>query len=158
MRKRGFSSRPAATPIFCSLLGIRHFVLAINRWILSAFDEVSFRGIRECICGIRRAFSLQNLVAIPAAARFGDNVVHRSSRMPWYQEPSLLEHLESASLDEARPQGPLRMPVQLVSRPNADFRGYAGTIVSGALEPGTDLIPRSSVLSRVRGLSPWKAN
>ena len=134
----------------CALLGIRHFVLAVNKMDLVDFDEGRFRSIRDAFAEFAERLSLRNLAAIPTAARFGDNVVHRSSRMPWYQGPSLLEHLESTPIDAASDKGPFRMPVQLVNRPNADFRGYAGTIVSGSLALGAEvLVPRSGVRSRV---------
>src|SRR6186997_747232 len=148
--EKGLLEQTRRHAYLCSLLGIRHFVLAVNKMDLVGFDEGRFRSIRGAFVEFAKDFSLQNHVAIPVAARFGDNVVHRSGRMSWYQGPSLLGHLEATPIDEASDARPFRLPVQLVSRPNADFRGYAGTVVSGSIVPGVEvLIPRSGVRSRV---------
>src|SRR6185436_5538084 len=148
--EKGLLEQTRRHAYLCSLLGIRHFVLAVNKMDLVGFDEGRFRSIRGAFVEFAKDFSLQNHVAIPVAARFGDNVVHRSGRMSWYQGPSLLGHLEATPIDEASDAKPFRLPVQLVSRPNADFRGYAGTVVSGSIVPGAEvLIPRSGVRSRV---------
>jgi len=134
----------------CALLGIRHFVLAVNKMDLIGFDEPKFNAIRDGFAEFAKAFSLRSLVAIPTCARFGDNVVRGSTRMSWYRGPTLLEHLETVQVDEAGGEGPLRLPVQYVSRPNADFRGYAGTLASGTLRPGTEIVvPRSGARSKV---------
>jgi bifunctional enzyme CysN/CysC len=148
--EKGLLEQTRRHAYLCSLLGIRHFVLAINKMDLVDFDEGHFRSIHDAFTEFAKDFSLRSHVAIPVAARFGDNVVHRSDRMPWYQGPSLLGHLETIPIDEASDTRPFRLPVQLVSRPNADFRGYAGTVVSGSIVPGAEvLIPRSGVCSRV---------
>jgi bifunctional enzyme CysN/CysC len=82
--------------------------------------------------------------AIPLSARFGDNVTSRSSRMPWYQGPPLLEHLHSVEISEDLTGRPFRFPVQWVNRPNGDFRGFAGTVVSGSVTPGEVLLVAGS--------------
>jgi bifunctional enzyme CysN/CysC len=91
-----------------------------------------------------------SVVAIPVSARYGDNVIRRSERTPWYVGPSLLDHLERVPVAAEARDRPLRMPVQWVNRPNADFRGYAGTLVSGVMRPGdTVLVGRTAVRTRV---------
>jgi bifunctional enzyme CysN/CysC len=134
----------------CALLGIRHFVLAVNKMDLVDFNEQRFEAIYDGFAQFARSFSLRSLVAIPTCARFGDNVVRRGTRMPWYQGPSLLDHLEGVQIDEANTNEFLRLPVQYVNRPNAAFRGYAGTIASGTLRPGAEIIvSRSGERSKV---------
>ncbi len=148
--EKGLLEQTRRHAYLCSLLGIRHFVLAVNKMDLVGFDEQRFNGIRDAFAQFVDKFSLRSLVAIPTAARFGDNVVGRSARMPWYRGPALLEHLEAVPVDAGAGEGPLRLPVQYVSRPNADFRGYAGTIASGSLVPGAEIVvPRSGALSTV---------
>ena len=134
----------------CSLLGIRQFVLAVNKMDLIGFDEHRFRDIAEAFAQFAARFPACHIAAIPVSALHGDNVVRQSMWMPWYRGPSLLEYLESVAVDERPADAPLRLPVQYVSRPDANFRGYAGTIASGTLHQGMEImIPRTGVRSRV---------
>ena len=91
-----------------------------------------------------------SVAAIPVSARYGDNVTRRSARTDWYGRPSLLEHLEGVTIDADQGSEPFRLPVQWVNRPTADFRGYAGTLASGRLRAGDEIvIGRSGVRTRV---------
>jgi sulfate adenylyltransferase large subunit len=124
-----------------SLLGIRHLVIAVNKMDLVQYREDVFRAI----CGDFEAFMGQianppHLQFIPVSALCGDNVVTRSSQMPWYGGPALLEHLETvevAALDHAVG---MRLPVQYVIRPNQDFRGLAGQLACGVIRPGDPVV------------------
>jgi sulfate adenylyltransferase large subunit len=115
------------------LLGIRDFVLAINKMDLVDFDRDVYEGIRddfeEILAGARAH-------VIPLSALHGDNVITRSERTPWFDGPSLLEYLETVEVTRDLTSLPLRFPVQLVLRPNHEFRGYAGQIVSGTIRVG----------------------
>jgi sulfate adenylyltransferase large subunit len=115
------------------LLGIGDFVLAINKMDLVDFDRDVYEGIRddfeEILAGARAH-------AIPVSALHGDNVITRSDRTPWFDGPSLLEYLETVEVTRDLTSLPLRFPVQLVLRPNHEFRGYAGQIVSGRIHVG----------------------
>ena len=133
-----------------ALLGIRHFVLAVNKMDLVAFDRQRFDKIRDAFGEFASRLSACEFVAIPTSALLGDNVVRPSARMPWYQGPTLLQHLETVVVGTQQAGGALRLPVQYVNRPNAAFRGYAGTLASGSMRPGTEvLIPRTGVRSRI---------
>jgi bifunctional enzyme CysN/CysC len=138
--------------LIVSLMGIRHVVLAINKIDLVGFDRSVFDAIRGEYERAVTDLGFITLAAIPLAARFGDNIVSRSARMPWYAGPSLLEHLEGVRLQAAL-ERPFRMPVQWVNRPNAGFRGYAGTIASGRLRPGDAIrvsgSPRATRVARI---------
>ncbi len=137
----------------CSLLGIRHFVLAVNKMDLVGFDEGRFNDICDSFLRFAKRFAGASVVAIPTAALFGDNVVQGSARMPWYQGPKLLEYLETVVVDRGRDALPLRLPVQYVNRPNADFRGYAGTVMSGALRKDMEVVvSRTGVRTRIAGI------
>jgi len=115
------------------LLGIRDFVLAINKMDLVDFDRDVYEGIRddfeEILAGARAH-------AIPLSALHGDNVITSSDRTPWFDGPSLLEYLETVEITRDLTSLPFRFPVQLVLRPNHEFRGYAGQIVSGTVRVG----------------------
>ena len=121
-----------------SLMGLRHVVLAINKMDLIAYDEQRFRAIENDFARYAAKFGFETTVAIPMSALRGDNVSTRSEAMPWYTGPSLLEHLET--VDTRRlPQPGSVFPVQWANRPNADFRGYAGTLAAGELKIGDSL-------------------
>jgi bifunctional enzyme CysN/CysC len=121
-----------------SLMGLRHVVLAINKMDLIAYDEQRFRAIENDFARYVAKLGFETIVAIPMSALRGDNVTTRSEAMPWYTGPSLLEHLET--VDTRRlPQPGSVFPVQWVNRPNADFRGYAGTLAAGELKIGDSL-------------------
>ncbi|MBN9507554.1 MAG: sulfate adenylyltransferase subunit CysN [Alphaproteobacteria bacterium] len=119
-----------------SLLGIRHIVLAVNKIDLVDFDQGRFNAILDDYRAAVAGLGFRSLVAIPLSARFGDNVIERSTRTPWYTGPTLLEHLETVDVDADAAVRPFRMPVQWVNRPNLDFRGYSGTIASGTVRRG----------------------
>jgi len=148
--ERGLLEQTRRHAFLCALLGIRQFVLAVNKMDLVGFDERRFEEIRDAFVQFAGRFHGCHVVAIPTSALHGDNVVRASARMPWYQGPPLLEYLEVVIVDAKPDVAPLRLPVQYVNRPNAEFRGYAGTVVSGSLRAGMEIIiPRTGVQSRV---------
>ena len=148
--EKGLLEQTRRHAYLCSLLGIRQFVLAVNKMDLIGFDERRFHEIAESFVKFAGRFAACNVVAIATSALYGDNVVRRSARMPWYRGLPLLEYLEAVVVDERTGAAPLRLPVQYVNRPNAGFRGYAGTVASGALRKGAEIIiPRTGVRSRV---------
>jgi sulfate adenylyltransferase large subunit len=122
------------------LLGIREFVVAVNKMDLVGFDEALFNSIRGEFAGFLGRIGAPEAVFIPISARDGDNVVTRSARTPWYHGPALLEHLEDVPVNAGQELLPARFPVQYVLRPNLDFRGYAGQIASGVFRAGEEVI------------------
>ncbi|TPI21841.1 sulfate adenylyltransferase subunit CysN [Mesorhizobium sp. B4-1-1] len=137
--------------IIASLLGIRHIVLAVNKIDLVGFDETAFDRIVADYGEFAKELGFVSIAPIPMSARFGDNVTSRSERTPWYSGPSLIEHLETVSVDEAAVELPFRFPVQYVNRPNLDFRGFAGTIASGTVSEGDEVVvAKSGKASRVK--------
>ncbi|MEN3385686.1 MAG: bifunctional enzyme CysN/CysC [Hyphomicrobiales bacterium] len=119
-----------------SLIGIRHIVLAINKMDLVGYSKATFDAIVADYRAFADGIGLANFVAIPIAARDGDNVAFASAHMPWYEGATLIEHLDTVDVDIDRATLPFRMCVQWVNRPNASFRGFCGTIASGALRRG----------------------
>jgi bifunctional enzyme CysN/CysC len=137
--RRGILSQTRRHAAIASLLGIRRVVLAVNKMDLVGFEEAVFTVIRHDFRALLGKLEFDRITPIPICARDGDNVTTSSLRMAWYSGPTLLRALEVAELDPAQ-DGPFRMPVQYVSRPDHGFRGYAGTIASGRLRPGDRLL------------------
>jgi bifunctional enzyme CysN/CysC len=129
----------------CDLVGIKRVVLAVNKMDLIGWSEATFRAIEAEFRALTHSFKFSEIVAIPVAALPGDNVVRRSSVMPWYSGPTLLDHLEALDVSTERRDKPFRMPVQLVLR-HGDFRGYAGTVASGRIRPGDRVVDARSGL------------
>jgi bifunctional enzyme CysN/CysC len=119
------------------LLGCRQLVLAVNKMDLVGHDEAVFRAIAAEFADFAAAIGLPPPAAIPISGLNGDNITLRSARMAWHDGPTLIEWLEAVTPTGTGPvDGPMRLPVQWVNRPNADFRGFAGTLASGRLAPG----------------------
>jgi sulfate adenylyltransferase large subunit len=135
------------------LLGITDYVLAVNKMDLVDFDRDVFDGICEEFDSILPGATLH---PIPMSALHGDNVITRSERTPWFDGMALLEHLETVEVDRNESGKPFRLPVQLVIRPDHEFRGYAGQIVSGGVHPG-DVVTvwPSGGTSRVKRIVTW---
>jgi bifunctional enzyme CysN/CysC len=119
------------------LIGIRSLVLAVNKMDLVDYEEAVFARIVREYAEFARSIGIASFTAIPISGFKGDNITSLSSNTPWYAGPTLMQHLETAEVDTRRLQEqPFRMPVQWVSRPNLDFRGFAGLVSSGRVKPG----------------------
>ncbi|HSM53069.1 MAG TPA: sulfate adenylyltransferase subunit CysN [Erythrobacter sp.] len=120
------------------LLGIRHLVLAVNKMDLVGYDQSVFDAIVADYRGFANEIGIEEFTPIPISGFKGDNITTApSANTPWYQGPSLIEHLETVELANTRAQErAFRMPVQWVNRPNLDFRGFAGMVSDGAVKPG----------------------
>ena len=136
-----------------SLLGIPHVVAAVNKMDLVGYSEESFAAIRREFDALCKQLGLADEVTIPVSALEGDNVVTPSARMQWYEGPTLLEYLETVPLVRAETSGPMRFPVQLVLRPDANFRGFAGQVARGTLRAGDHVMAlpsrRESTVRRI---------
>jgi bifunctional enzyme CysN/CysC len=120
-----------------SLLGIKDVALAINKIDLVGYSEDRFREIEDDYRAFAAGIGLERVTCIPVSALHGDNVVERGDNLGWYVGPTLLDYLENVEVDlERMERAPFRLPVQLVLRPDADFRGFSGTIAGGTLRPG----------------------
>jgi bifunctional enzyme CysN/CysC len=120
----------------CSLLGIKHLVIAVNKMDLVGFSQAKFEQIKADYLAFIKDLGFGDVQFIPLSALKGDNVVEPSAAMPWYHGPTLLRHLEVVPIAGDRNLADLRFPVQLVLRPNLDFRGFAGTLASGVIKKG----------------------
>ncbi|MDC6459132.1 sulfate adenylyltransferase subunit CysN [Luminiphilus sp.] len=122
-----------------SLLGIEHVVLAVNKMDLVAYSQDRFNTICEEYEALRKHLAFKSITPIPLSALKGDNVIERSGTMGWYQGPTLLGFLETVDIRDRLNQHAFRFPVQWVNRPNADFRGFSGTVVAGSIKPGDEI-------------------
>ena len=132
----GLTRQTRRHSLIVSTLGVRHFVVAVNKMDLVGWSEPVFRKIEAEFKSLARELGVDDVVCIPLSARSGDNVVDRSQAMDWYRGPTLLHHLEEVEIASPAHERPLRMPVQLVNRPTPDFRGYSGLIASGDVYAG----------------------
>ena len=123
----------------CALLGIQHFVIAVNKMDLVDYSQEKFDEIREAYSEFAARLNVKDIHFIPMSALKGENVVHRGESMPWFQGSPLLDHLDTVHVASDRNLVDLRFPVQNVLRPNLDFRGYAGTIASGVVRVGDEV-------------------
>jgi bifunctional enzyme CysN/CysC len=142
--RKGVRDQTCRHAIISSLFGIRHLILAVNKMDLVGFDQAVFDSIASRFRDFAERLEFTDVVAIPISARFGDNLVTRSLRTPWFTGAPLLTMIEDMNVTGSVADRPFRMSVQWVSRPNLDFRGLAGTVSSGVVRPGDEVILTSS--------------
>ncbi|MEY4788571.1 MAG: hypothetical protein RLZ61_789 [Planctomycetota bacterium] len=119
-----------------TMMGIRHIVLAVNKMDLMGFEQSVFDRIEADYREFAKDANLTTLQAIPLAAVSGDNVLKRSENTPWYKGPTLFDHMDTVSVKEVATREAFRMPVQWVSRPNLNYRGFCGRIAEGSVKTG----------------------
>ena len=129
-----------------SLLGIRNVVVAVNKMDLVDWSEERFDEICAAYRDFARVLDLQDPYFLPMSALLGDNVVDAGDNLAWFDGPPLMEHLETVDVEAGVDLERLRLPVQMVVRPNLDFRGFAGTVASGVLRPGDEVVAMPSGL------------
>jgi len=121
-----------------SLMGIRHVALAVNKMDLVGFNAQTFRQIKEAFDVFSAPLGFKSITAIPISALKGDNITERSANAPWYQGPTLMAYLETVEV-EKRPGQRMVFPVQWVNRPDANFRGFSGTVAQGKVCVGDEI-------------------
>ncbi len=138
--RKGVLTQTRRHSYLAHLLGIRHIVLAVNKMDLVGYDREVFDRIVADYRAFAESIGIIEFTAVPISGLGGDNIASPSVAMGWYDGPTLLSHLETVELDQSADQRkPFRLPVQWVNRPNLDFRGFAGTIVSGQVHPGDEV-------------------
>jgi bifunctional enzyme CysN/CysC len=134
--RKGVLTQTRRHTFICSLLGIRHLVVCVNKMDLVNYSRETFEKIEADYRAFAASLGIANLTVISASALAGDNIIERSAKMPWYNGPTLMAHLETVPVGNDQSDKPFRMPVQWVSRPNQNFRGFSGTVSSGSIKPG----------------------
>ena len=142
--RHGLLEQSRRHAFLASLLGVQHIVLAVNKMDLIDWDQERYRWIRDEFHAFAARLDIHDVTTIPISALNGDNVVTKSSRAPWYDGPPLLSHLEDVYIAGDRNLVDVRFPVQYVIRPqtreHADHRSYAGTVASGIMRPGDEVV------------------
>ena len=151
--RKGVLTQTRRHTFICMLLGIRHLVVAVNKMDLMDYRKDVFEKIEADYRAFAKTVGARDITVIPLSALAGDNVIDRSGNMPWYHGSTLMAHLETVPVDDDLDRQGFRMPVQWVNRPDQNFRGFSGTIVSGTVYPGDSVkvLPsgKSSVVDRV---------
>jgi bifunctional enzyme CysN/CysC len=151
--RKGVLTQTRRHTYIASLLGIRHLVVAVNKMDLVGYSKDTFEAIEEDYRVFATSLGADNITVIPISALVGDNMITRSTNTPWYRGATLMAHLETVPVDALDHTTPFRMPVQWVSRPDQNFRGFAGTVAVGTVKPGDALkvLPsgRQSTVKRI---------
>lgn len=132
----------------CSLMGIKHFVFAVNKMDLVGYSEERFEQIKEEIEKLSESLGLENVTVIPVSATEGDNVTVKSDKTPWYKGKALLDYLETVDVSEQE-ETSFYMPIQRVCRPSHEFRGFQGQVESGSVREGQTIhiLPSKEIAS-----------
>ena len=142
--RHGLLEQSRRHAFLASLLGVQHIVLAVNKMDLIDWDQERYNWIRDEFHAFAARLDIHDVTTIPISALNGDNVVTKSARAPWYDGPPLLSHLEDVYIAGDRNLVDVRFPVQYVIRPqtreHADHRSYAGTVASGIMRPGDEVV------------------
>lgn len=123
-----------------SIVGIKHVVVAVNKMDIIDFDQRKYNEIDADFREFAKDLGFAEITCIPMSALDGDNVINASERSDWYNGPTLLGYLETVDVDAVSLDSPFRLPVQWVNRPNLDFRGFSGTVASGTVSVGDEII------------------
>jgi bifunctional enzyme CysN/CysC len=137
--RKGVLTQTRRHSFIVSLLGIRHVALAVNKLDLVGYDQAVFDRIEADYRRFAAGLGLTSIQAIPISALRGDNVLAAGPNTPWYEGPTLAAYLETVEVGQDAASGPFRLQMQLVIRPDLDFRGYAGIIGGGRVRPGDEI-------------------
>ncbi len=143
--RKGVITQTRRHTYLVALLGIKHIVLAVNKMDLVDFGKKVFDDIVTDYRMLTERLGIDDVTCFPLSARNGDNVVERSSRMPWYDGPALLDFLETVPVHTDRNFTDLRFPVQYVLRPDLNFRGFCGKVASGVVSQGDEVVALPSM-------------
>jgi len=157
--RKGLQVQTRRHSFIVSLLGIRHVVLAVNKMDLVDYDQAVFDSICADYQDFVKRLGIPDVHYVPVSALRGDNVVQASQAMPWYDGPTMMHILETLPVAADRNFSDFRLPVQYVNRPHLDFRGFCGTIASGVVRPGDEVVALpSGKRSRVSRIATWEGD
>ncbi|MEG3167155.1 sulfate adenylyltransferase subunit CysN [Sphingomonas sp. LB3N6] len=155
--RKGILTQTKRHSYLAHLIGIQHLVLAVNKMDLVGYDQATYDRIVADYAAFAESIGIAGFTPMPISGFKGDNITAPSVNTPWYEGPTLIDHLDTVTLDVSGDQaGAFRMPVQWVNRPNLDFRGFSGLVASGSIAPGdaVRILPggRTSTIARVVAL------
>ena len=142
--RKGVLTQTRRHSFILSLIGVKHVVLVVNKIDLVDYDQAVFDRIVSDYRAFAEPLGFKTLAAVPVSALRGDNMLAQSPNTPWYGGPALVPYLEAIDVSEDRTAQLFRFPVQWVNRPNLDFRGFSGTVASGAIAVGDEVLIASS--------------
>jgi bifunctional enzyme CysN/CysC len=142
--RKGVLTQTRRHSFILSLIGVKHVVLVVNKIDLVGYDQAVFDEIASEYRAFAEPLGFKTLEAVPVSALRGDNILVPSGNMPWYSGPALVPYLETIDVAEDRTAQTFRFPVQWVNRPDLDFRGFSGTVASGSIAVGDDVLIASS--------------
>ena len=142
--RKGVLTQTRRHSFILSLIGVKHVVLAVNKIDLVGYDAEVFNAIESEYRDFAATLGFETLVAIPVSALKGDNILAPSPHMTWYNGPQLVPYLETIEVSSDRTAKPMRFPVQWVNRPDLDFRGFSGTVASGIVKVGDEILVAAS--------------
>jgi len=142
--RKGVLTQTRRHSFILSLVGVKHVVLVVNKIDLVDYDQAVFDRIEAEFRAFAEPLGFKTLAAVPVSALRGDNILAPSARTEWFQGSALVPYLETIAVAEDRTGSPFRFPVQWVNRPNLDFRGFSGTLASGAIGVGDEVLIAAS--------------
>ncbi|MEZ8635847.1 sulfate adenylyltransferase subunit CysN [Vibrio cyclitrophicus] len=145
----GIQTQTRRHSYICSLLGIKHIIVAINKMDLMEYSQEVYQSIKADYREMAKNFNIDDIRFVPISALKGDNVVTPSENMDWYPGATLMKLLETVKIDQDKDLEHMRFPVQYVNRPNLDFRGFCGTLASGQISVGDEITALPSGKSSV---------
>lgn len=155
--RKGVLTQSKRHAFIASLLQIPHLVVAINKMDLAGYKEEVFQDIVKDFTQFAQKLDIDDISFIPISALKGDNIVNKSTEMPWYNGATLMYKLENVQVGSRKNRIDFRLPVQYVIRPHQDFRGFAGTIASGSLRAGEEImILPSRLKTKVKSIIDYK--
>ncbi|OED56327.1 sulfate adenylyltransferase subunit CysN [Aliivibrio fischeri] len=137
--RRGIQTQTRRHSYICSLLGIKHIIVAINKMDLMDYSQEVYQKIKADYREMAKSFNIDDIRFVPISALNGDNVVHSSEAMDWYPGATLMKLLETVKIDQDKNTEHMRFPIQYVNRPNLNFRGFCGTLASGLVQVGDEV-------------------
>ncbi len=158
--RQGILTQTRRHSYLAHLIGIKHLVVAVNKMDLVDYDQATYDKITADYATFAEEIGITAFTPIPISGLAGDNITNTSENMPWYDGPTLVNHLENVEVMVTTNQSrPLRMPVQWVNRPNLDFRGFSGQIASGTVRPGDEIrVLPSGKTSKVKTIVTMDGN
>ncbi|MEF1308611.1 sulfate adenylyltransferase subunit CysN [Vibrio mytili] len=138
--RHGIQTQTKRHSYICSLLGIKHIIVAINKMDLMEYSQEVYQKIKADYREMAKNFNIDDIRFVPISALKGDNLVKPSENMDWYPGATLMKLLETVKIDQDKDLEHMRFPVQYVNRPNLDFRGFCGTVASGIVQVGDEVV------------------
>ncbi|MBL4893850.1 MAG: sulfate adenylyltransferase subunit CysN [Emcibacter sp.] len=154
--RKGILTQTRRHSYIVNLLGIRHAVIAINKMDLVDYAQGVYQDIEKDYREFAENLNFSSITFVPLSALKGDNIIEAGENMDWYSGPTLMKILETIDVSNQKQEQPFRMPVQWVNRPDLDFRGFSGTIASGTIKAGDEIIALpSGKTSRIKSISTY---